>query len=88
MAQVHGFSVNGILRQGGSNLCNVGLASFSIDDYRDMWPVEGESAAVQSPPKPALKHARTELQSGSESRPIKRTSHCNNVTGNNLKYDG
>ena len=57
-------------------------------DYTSKWPVESESTAAQSLPKPALKHARTELQSGSESRPIRRTSRCNNVTGNNLKYDG
>jgi hypothetical protein len=36
-------------------------------------------------PKPALKHARTEAQSDSESRPIRRTSRCSNVTGNSLK---
>lgn len=46
------------------------------------------SLGAQSLTKPALKHVRTELQSVSESRPIKRTSRCNSVTGNNLKYDG
>jgi hypothetical protein len=48
---------------------------------------ESESA-VQSLPKPALKHARTKVQSNSESRPIRRTSRCSNVTENNLKKDG
>ncbi len=43
---------------------------------------------TQSLPRPALKHARTEVQSDSESRPIRRTSRCNSVTGNSLKKDG
>ena len=45
-------------------------------------------APSQSLSKPALKHARTEVHSDSESRPMRRTSCCSNVTGNNLKKDG
>ena len=52
------------------------------------WRTEGKSAPDQSLPKPALKHARTEPQSDSESRPIRRTSRCNRVTGKSLKKDG
>ena len=59
-----------------------------IADYTATWTSERDSAAVQSLPKPAFKHVRTEFQSDSDRRPIKRTSRCNSVTGNSLKNDG
>ena len=43
---------------------------------------------VYSSPNPALKHARTEAQSNSESLPITRTFRWSSVTGNSLKKDG
>ena len=62
---------------------------FRDGGYTPKWRAEHKSTVTQSvPPKPALKHARTEVQSDSESRPIRRTSRCSNVTGNNLKKDG
>jgi len=72
--------------------CEPGLSAAAlIRRHRDetaKWRTEHKSAATQSVPKPALKHARTEVQSDSESRPIRRTSRCSDVTGNNLKKDG
>ena len=63
-------------------------ASERNGDVTAKWRRRKRIRAPQLMPKPALKHARTELQSGSESRPIKRTSRCKSVTGNNLKNDG
>jgi hypothetical protein len=51
-----------------------------------VWPARRKRIRdAYSLPKPALKHARTEAQSESESCPIRRTSRCSNVTGNSLK---
>lgn len=45
------------------------------------WYTKKESAPAQSLPRPALKHARTEVQSESESRPIRRTSRLQQRDG-------
>ena len=44
------------------------------------------SGNCYSQTNPTLRHARTDAQSESESRPINRTSPCGKVTGNSLKY--
>ena len=62
---------------------------FSGDSASMIRPRQGAMGVARnySPPNPALKHARTDSQSESESRPISRTSRCGRVTGNNLRYD-
>lgn len=64
------------------------VSNVIVGDYTSGWVAESGSTVVHSLPKPALKHARTKLQSDSESRPIRRTSRRNSITGNNLKYEG
>lgn len=61
---------------------------YGVPTYPAKWHAEMGWLVDYSTPNPALKHARTEAQSDSDSLPITRTSLCSNVTGNNLKKEG